>query len=74
HFDFASTAGEQVMIKVGLSSSGMEGALKNLQEDKQIKFVEAPFNLIDKVIIAIFIFSILIYLYFTIHRYLKGFA
>jgi predicted alpha-1,2-mannosidase len=33
HFDFATAAGEKVMIKVGLSSSGMEGAIKNLREE-----------------------------------------
>lgn len=69
---------EEIVVKENLKINfkqlaNMQINLKNLQEDKQIKFVEAPFNLIDKVIIAIFIFSILIYLYFTIHRYLKGF-
>jgi predicted alpha-1,2-mannosidase len=33
HFDFDTKAGEQVMIKVGLSSSGMDGAFKNLYEE-----------------------------------------
>ena len=33
HFDFTTSQGEQVKIKIGLSAVSMQGALKNLQEE-----------------------------------------
>ena len=36
HFDFATTSGEKILVKVGLSGVSMEGALKNMR-------VEIPF-------------------------------
>ena len=33
HFDFATTSGEKILVKVGLSGVSMEGALKNMQDE-----------------------------------------
>ncbi|NQV03472.1 MAG: glycoside hydrolase family 92 protein [Bacteroidia bacterium] len=33
HFDFSTTSGEQILVKVGLSAVSMEGALKNLRKE-----------------------------------------
>ena len=33
HFDFSTTSGEQILVKVGLSAVSMKGALKNLKEE-----------------------------------------